>query len=167
MFQKYDVVWARQKGYPLWPAVITPNPLTGQWVDGGMGRNVRYHCTFLAWNKEWSMLERDSITSFSLDDIFGERRGDFICKIKKYDKAHREAVGLALDILNDPLHPEQYLVRKNEEVEEHEKLFVAELLAECRQERLKTTGTPADYLVDDVINNHINDEIFTLERKNR
>merc|ERR1719153_2153141 len=50
-----DVVWARMRGYPWWPAVLAPCPSVGKWKVQ-IGEKVKFHCIFLAWNTERAWL---------------------------------------------------------------------------------------------------------------
>ena len=75
-----DIVWARMTGYPWWPAVVSPAstpPHLGMWRVGA-GRRVRYHCTFLAWNKETAWMEGNRVRRFRRVDG-GERRRKEYC----------------------------------------------------------------------------------------
>ena len=125
-----SVVWARQKGYPPWPAVITASPLTGHWVLG-LGRKRKYHCTFLAWNKEWSWLEKESLKPFTRE--VGEmRKKKVMLKNGKLAESLRQAIELGLKILKEPVKVNEYLivVEKKECDDELEEQFVEGLLSE-------------------------------------
>ena len=74
-FQLGDVVWARQRGYPWWPAVLALCPAvekgvpvkdnnTGQWRVG-VGKTVKFHCIFLAWNRERAWLSEKEYKKFN------------------------------------------------------------------------------------------------------
>ena len=125
-----SVVWARQKGYPPWPAVITASPLTGHWVLG-LGRKRKYHCTFLAWNKEWSWLEKESLKPFTRE--VGEmRKKKVMLKNGKLAQSLKQAIELGLKILKEPRKVNAYLTVEEEKVcdDELEEQFVEGLLSE-------------------------------------
>ena len=94
-----DVVWAHQRGYPWWPAVISnspANPNQGLW-QVGVGK-IRYHCTFLAWNRERSWLDRTAFKKFKREDGGDGRKKEYLVKGRDYKDSHREAIELALKI---------------------------------------------------------------------
>ena len=102
--QESDVVWARVKGYPWWPAVLTSAPAPpnlGRWQTG-LGNRITYHCTFLAWNKERAWLEGTEVKRFKREDVGEGGRKVYVVKKKQLMDLHLEAIELALEILDDP-----------------------------------------------------------------
>ena len=106
-----DVVWARQRGYPWWPAVLSPCPAVekgvpvkdhniGQWKIG-VGKNVKYHCIFLAWNRERSWLLEKEYKKFKREDGGEGRRKEYIVKSMEFRDRHLEAIELAMNILKE------------------------------------------------------------------
>jgi len=111
-----EVVWVHMRGYPWWPAVISTspaNPNQGQW-QVGVGKKTKYHCTFLAWNRERSWLDRSAYKKFKREDGGEGRKKEYNVKAKDYKDNHLEAIGLALQILDDPKNPMNYLEKKVE-----------------------------------------------------
>eukprot|EP00092_Neocalanus_flemingeri_P037608 GFUD01040944.1.p1 GENE.GFUD01040944.1~~GFUD01040944.1.p1 ORF type:complete len:168 (-),score=62.88 GFUD01040944.1:269-772(-) len=155
-FPLSSVVWARQKGYPPWPAVITASPLTGHWVLG-WARKRRYHCTFLAWNKEWSWVERENLVPFTRE-VGVARRKKCLVKNSKIAQALVQAIQLGLHILQEPEKLSDYLVMEEKKVvDELEEKFVERLLREVNEEnseREKAVGieaTAEETFVDAII----------------
>ena len=128
----WTIVWARQKGYPPWPAVITPSPITGEWVVG-VARKKKYHCTFLAWNKEWSWVEKENLKLF-IQEVGETKMKKMRVKDKSLARALRQAIELALKILKEPEKVESYLIVEEEKDLEDivEENFVEELLSEMQ-----------------------------------
>ena len=156
-FTLSSLVWASQKGYPPWPAVITASHLTGHWALG-KGSRRKYHCTFLAWNKEWCWLERDSLKTFTRE--LGEsRRKKCMVKNSKIALALVQAIELGLKILKDPKNMTNYLVieEESEVVDEMEEKFVEGLLREERGDKVyakRVVGSEAtveEMFVDSII----------------
>eukprot|EP00092_Neocalanus_flemingeri_P020833 GFUD01022571.1.p1 GENE.GFUD01022571.1~~GFUD01022571.1.p1 ORF type:complete len:854 (+),score=276.59 GFUD01022571.1:131-2692(+) len=117
-----DVVWARQKGYPWWPAVLSPAPASpglGLWQTG-QGKKIKYHCTFLAWNKERCWLEGAVVRRFEREDVGERRRKEYRVKLKHFKDSHLEAIDLGLEILDDPGNPMDHLVKEMEVVVEED-----------------------------------------------
>ena len=163
-FTLSSIVWASQKGYPPWPAVITASHLTGHWALG-KGSRRKYHCTFLAWNKEWCWLERDSLKTFTRE--LGEsRRKKCMVKNSKIALALVQAIELGLKILKDPKNMTNYLVMEEEKegLDEMEVKFVEGLLREEGGDKLegkKVDGREAtveEMFVDSIIEEAVGDE---------
>jgi len=112
LLREWEVVWARQKGYPYWPAVLSPAPdppNLGFW-QSGKGKKIKYHCTFLAWNKERAWLEGAQVKEFKREDGEPGRKKEYLVKRKEFKESHLEAIRLALEILDDPDNPLDHLV---------------------------------------------------------
>ena len=101
-----DVVWARQVGYPWWPAVLAPcpeedkavrDPHVGEWKGVEAGGTHLLHCIFLAWGDRAWLPERECRT-FNLEDGGEGRKKEYKVKNKKYKESHLEAVELALEM---------------------------------------------------------------------
>ena len=108
-----EVVWARLTGYPWWPAVISPAtapPKVGRWKKGE-GRKTKYHCTFLAWNKETAWMEGNWVRKFKKSDGGESRRKEYFVKQGDLKQSHAEAIKLAIAVLDDPGNPLAHLVK--------------------------------------------------------
>ena len=164
----YSVVWARQKGYPPWPAVITASPLTGHWVLG-LGRKRKYHCTFLAWNKEWSWLEKESLKPFTRE-VGEARHKKTMVKNSKIAQALKQAIELGLKILIEPNKVDDYLVMEDKEIDVEEK-FVERLLSEIvddvgvGEELVEGEPNQEEMFVDSILEETVFEEI-SLKEKN-
>eukprot|EP00092_Neocalanus_flemingeri_P024229 GFUD01026278.1.p1 GENE.GFUD01026278.1~~GFUD01026278.1.p1 ORF type:complete len:1310 (+),score=409.24 GFUD01026278.1:104-4033(+) len=135
-----DVVWARQKGYPWWPAVLSPAPASpglGLWQTG-QGKKTKYHCTFLAWNKERCWLEGALVRRFEREDVGEKRRKEYRVKLKHFKDSHLEAIDLGLEILDDPGNPMDHLVKEMEVVVEEDQEVGTE---DLKNEKSKTAVT--------------------------
>ena len=112
--REWNIVWAKQKFYPWWPAVISTspaNPNQGLW-QMGVGKKVRYHCTFLEWNRERSWLDGTAFKKFKSEDGGVGRKKENNVKRREYKDSHLVAMKLALQILDDQTNPMNYLERK-------------------------------------------------------
>eukprot|EP00092_Neocalanus_flemingeri_P104958 GFUD01134477.1.p1 GENE.GFUD01134477.1~~GFUD01134477.1.p1 ORF type:complete len:188 (-),score=60.57 GFUD01134477.1:167-730(-) len=163
-FPLSSVVWARQKGYPPWPAVITASPLTGHWVLG-WARKRKYHCTFLAWNKEWSWVERENLKPFT-SEVGEDRKRKCLVKNSKIAQALVKAIQLGLNILKEPEKLSEYLVRKEEKVEDDlEEIFVERLLREDLEDKSSMKGAAfsetslEEMFVDSIIEETLSEDL--------
>jgi len=114
-FKEGDIVWARLRGYPWWPAVLSKCPAL---MNGGLwfiekGKKIKYHCIFLAWKKERAWVDEGSVREFSQDDIGNDRKKEYKVNHKDFRISHSQALELASDILNDPHNPYKYLVKES------------------------------------------------------
>ena len=164
-----SVVWARQKGYPPWPAVITASPLTGHWVLG-LGRKRKYHCTFLAWNKEWSWLEKESLKPFTRE-VGEARHKKTMVKSSQIAQALKQAIELGLKILKEPNKVDDYLVKEEDKEIDVEEKFVERLLSETvdemslGEELAESEPNQEEMFVDSILEETVFEEI-SLKEKN-
>jgi len=108
-----DVVWARMRGYPWWPAVLAPcptvekgkavnDPNIGEWKVK-KGKKVKLHCIFLAWNTERAWLLDSEYKKFKREDVEeGEGRKRKYKVKNKLKYAFVEAIKIALELLDNP-----------------------------------------------------------------
>lgn len=96
----------------LCPAVEKGVPVkdnnTGQWRVG-VGKTVKFHCIFLAWNRERAWLSEKEYKKFKREDGGEGRKKEYIVKSKEFRARHLEAIELALKILKDPSNLMLYL----------------------------------------------------------
>ena len=115
----FDLVWARQKGYPWWPGVIAPapeeDPRAGLWCSGP-SKKTKYHVIYLAWDRERAWIEEESIKRFKRDDGGKERKKCYVVKRKEFRVRHLDAIDLALEILDDPDNPLNHLEKIKSDV---------------------------------------------------
>ena len=121
-----DVVWARQRGYPWWPAVLAPcpeiekglavkDPNVGEWKVGESKKRTKLHCIFLAWNRERAWLSESQYRKFEEKDAGEGRKKDYKVTLKQYRDSHLEAIELALELLQDLNNPMAHLVKHDNE----------------------------------------------------
>ena len=87
-----DVVWAHQRGYPWWPAVLARcpkeekgkalrDPNIGEWKVQ-VGKKVKLHCIFLGWNMERAWLQEKEFRKFVRDDAGDGRKKEYKSEYK-------------------------------------------------------------------------------------
>ena len=112
-----EIVWARMTGYPWWPAVVSSAsapPHLGMWRVR-VGKRLRYHCTFLALNKETAWMESNRVRRFRRVDAGERRRNEYCVRQGDLKQSHAQAVELGMMILDDPSNPGKYLVKEVDE----------------------------------------------------
>ncbi|KAK9500855.1 hypothetical protein O3M35_002037 [Rhynocoris fuscipes] len=62
MFKRGDLVWAKMKGFPPWPGIITapPEGMKKQPVK----KSIIYHCIFFFGTKDYSWIENDKLEQY-------------------------------------------------------------------------------------------------------
>ena len=88
----------------------TTPPKVGEWKRGD-GRKTKYHCTFLAWNKETAWMEGNWVRKFKKTDGGDSRRKEYFVKQGDLKQSHAEAIKLAIAVLDDPGNPSAYLIK--------------------------------------------------------
>merc|ERR1712142_1326247 len=109
-FDLLELVWAHQKGYPWWPAVICHSPVEPgrekYWILTNSTEDLpkyKYHCVFLAWDSDRAWLPEKEYRKLKREDLLSPLGAYYHQLTASRDIMRRlkNAISLALMILDN------------------------------------------------------------------
>lgn len=117
------LVWAKMRGYPYWPSVVTRDPNDGEFVkanDGFYKIQKKIHVLFLEYQNQRAWVATPSVVKYEGKEKFEEdkkkasasKKKDYICG-KRYEESFAKAVDYAEEIrgLSDAERKENVLLK--------------------------------------------------------
>jgi len=89
-----SIVWAKMRGYPFWPSVITKDRTTGV-IKKGSGSQAKLHITFLGGDWEPAWIPQFKVKIFHCEDAGPRRRKEYRV-VTRWKSAHLAATKAAL-----------------------------------------------------------------------
>ena len=155
-----SLVWAKMKGYPPWPALVVPDPVSGMSKEKKKGGEY-WHVLFLEYRNEVAWINQNQIEVFSSKGSGKVKKGNSKALVKAVELATNLSSMSCMDRITK-FTEYQYLQDMDQRIPVEEKCPKLSMNPVVKLKRLKVSKEPVVMLerLKYTASNHDNDDLF-------